>query len=151
MVWGGVAAISMTVITGVAFILIMMGCHYVRYSRFSSVRLTYWFSAGINIVNSYWVRARQVAWSGCPKEIFGVAVMFKGWLITKVGLTLICLALAIISCCTYQFFASHEVSSLDSVFMSLIATVSLAAYALVTVAVAIVAGSIILACVKYFI
>ena len=59
--------------------------------------------------------------------------------------------LAIISCCNYQFFASHKVSLLDSVFMSLIATVSLAAYALVTVAVAIVAGSIILACVKYFI
>ena len=61
------------------------------------------------------------------------------------------MTLAIISCCTYQFFASHEVSLLDSVFMSLIATVSLAAYALVTVAVAVVAGSIILDCVAYFI
>lgn len=77
--------------------------------------------------------------------------MFKGWLITKVGLTLICLALAIMSCCNYQLFISHEVSSLDSIFMSLVATVILAMYALVTVAVAVVAGSILLACVTYFI
>lgn len=147
----GVAAISITVITGVAFLLIMMGCHYARYSRFSSIYLIYWFGASINIINSYWVRTRQVAWSGWPKEIFGVAVMFKGWLITKVGLTLICLALAIMSCCNYQLFISHGVNSLDSIFMSLVATVILATYALVIVAVAIVAGSIILACVAYFI
>ncbi len=61
------------------------------------------------------------------------------------------MTLAIISCCTYQFFISHGVNSLDSIFMSLVATVILATYALVIVAVAIVAGSIILACVAYFI
>lgn len=77
--------------------------------------------------------------------------MFKGWSVTRVGLTLICLALAIMSCCNYQLFASHGVSLLDNIFMSLVATVILATYALVTVAVAVVAGSILLACVKYFI
>lgn len=77
--------------------------------------------------------------------------MFKRVSIRKVGLTLICFTLTIMTCCNYQLFESRGVSLLESIVMSLTATAILAIYALVTVTIAIITGSIIIACVKYFI